>query len=151
MVTVIRSGRGPECGVFPLTQAVTNPLLIYEGESLSNLPATVGILQKRTKETDGRAGFLVFGPYSSLKAGEYRLNAYGSSDLVASAYVDVVSGKGTVVHARFDIEKNAKGLLVDNADVHLSDSAYDIEVRVWVGENDSIDLFGYSLKPYLKN
>lgn len=143
--------KGPRVWPFPSNTGCYESSLIYEGESLSNLPATVGILQKRTKETDGRAGFLVFGPYSPLKAGEYRLNVYGFSNLAASAYVDVVSGKGTIVHAHFDVEKNAKGLLVDNADVHLPNSASDIEVRVWVGENDSIDLFGYSLKPYLKN
>jgi hypothetical protein len=139
---------GPRVWRLPSNANCYESSLIYDGKSFANLPAEVGVLEENTRKTDGRAGFLIFGPYSSFKAGDYQLNVYGSLDMDSSAYVDVVSDKGTVVHARFDIEKDVKGQFLRNAVVHLPASVSDIEVRVWVGDDDSLELFGYSLKPW---
>ena len=138
---------GPRVWRLPSNADCYESSLVYEGKSFANLPGTVGVLEKNARKTDGKAGALVFGPYASIKAGNYELNVYGSSDFVGGAYVDVVSDKGRLVYGRFNIEKDAKGKLLRNAVVHLTAGVSDIEVRVWVGEHDSLELVGYSLKP----
>jgi hypothetical protein len=100
--------------------------LVYKGRSFANLPAEVGVLKNNARKTDGKAGYLVFGPYSSLEAGDYELNVYGSSAFVGDAYVDVVSDKGRLIHGRFDIEKGTKNKLLSNTNVHLSADVFDI-------------------------
>ncbi|AEC21722.1 hypothetical protein PT7_3182 [Pusillimonas sp. T7-7] len=139
---------GPRVWQVPSNAGCYESSLVYGGKSFANLPAAVGVLQKNTKKTDGKAGFLVFGPYASLGAGDYELNLYGFSDFVGSAYLDVVSNKGRMVHGRFVVGKDVNGELLHKAAVHLPANVADIEVRVWVGEHDSLELVGYSLKPY---
>jgi hypothetical protein len=89
----------------------------------------------------------VFGPYTSLAAGEYELSVYGASDKVESAYVEVRSGGGALVHGRFDLPASAKGPRLLKAAVHVAANVKDLEVRLWVGKQDSLELTGYALTP----
>lgn len=142
--------KGPRVWRLPSNSGCYESSLEYKGNAFLNLPATVGVLIENTRKTDGNAGFLVFGPYSTLKSGEYELSVYGSVDSIDSAYVDVVSDRGNLVHGRFDLEKVVEGPILLKAVVQLTSNVTDIEVRVSVGKNDSLSLVGYSLKPYSK-
>jgi hypothetical protein len=124
-----------------------NPHLSYEGSSFGSLPATVGILKDSRRVTEKKAGYLVFGPYSSFKNGYYELSVFGASDFISGAYVDIVSEKGGLVHARFNLEGSEKGFLLKKVSVHIPVNVSDIEVRVWVGDDDKLELRGYTLKP----
>jgi len=142
--------RGPRVWILPSISGCYESSLEYTGDSVSRLSSQVGTLDKNTRKSDGNAGFLVFGPYSPLQSGDYELTVYGSSDSVDSAYVDVVSNGGNSVYGHFNFDKFVKGPVLLKGSVHVAPNVKDIEVRVWVGKQDSLELAGYSLKPYPK-
>lgn len=112
-------------------------------------PTHVGVLHEAALVTTGRAGYLVFGPYAAMGAGEYRLVLKGTASHVESAWVDVVSGSGSVQHARLRLSTppgGEEGILASGR-VSLVESVDDLEVRVSVGETDLVRLEGYELLP----
>ncbi|CAE6712381.1 hypothetical protein [Candidatus Nitrotoga fabula] len=119
----------------------------FKDESLLKLPSAVGLVKDGVKISNGKVGFLTFGPYFPLKSGNYRLNVWGSSGMLNGSYVDVVSDLGNKIHAKFGLKPYVDDVLIQNELVHLSRDVRDIEVRVWVNENDTIRLSGYSLEP----
>lgn len=138
---------GPRVWHFPSGARCFESQLVYEDDSLSRLPGTVGIVNDGRKTTENKAGFLVFGPYSSLKQGSYELSVFGLADLISGAYVDVVSSKGKLVHAHFNLKKIDGEFLLKNTVIQIPENVSDIEVRVWVSEHDKLELSGYELKP----
>ena len=121
--------------------------LRFQGQSLATLPSTVGRSSNDSRITDGRSGFLIFGPYLPLKSGTYELTVHGFSNASTGSYIDVVSASGAVVHARFDLADSDAEFLLKNRLVHISEDTSDIEVRLYVGANDVINLKGYELIP----
>jgi hypothetical protein len=63
------------------------------------------------------------------------------------AYIDVASDSGKRVHARFNLADEPGGTLLDKASVRLPFDVSDLEIRIWVGESDSLALEGYTLSP----
>lgn len=120
--------------------------LFYDGRSLSSLPNLVGVSKFGERVSDGRAGFLAFGPHAPFKKGTYELTVYGSSKPSNGSYIEVVSNGGNILHARFDIQNTNSKSLLENGLVNISDNVEDIEVRIWSGENDSLILSGYELR-----
>ncbi|MBA2880011.1 hypothetical protein HNR65_000318 [Desulfosalsimonas propionicica] len=109
----------------------------------------VGAIKNRALVSTGESGFLLYGPYKSLKAGKYHLTVKGSASTIDSAWVDVVSEEGTIEHARFPVDKEMgkeKGILV-SGNVTLEKSVQDLEVRVWVSKQDTISIDSYSIQP----
>lgn len=111
-----------------------------------------GVLKDGLLATTSKAGYLHFGPYLPLKGGDYVLNVYGSARLVKEAWADVVSQKGRVLHARFNIPPSgqADGSLLANQPVHIAESVEDVEIRVRVGAHDQLVLSGYELLPQIE-
>jgi hypothetical protein len=109
----------------------------------------VGSVENGAVVTTGQAGFLIYGPYEPVEAGKYRLVLKGAGSSLASAWADVVSGKGTVQHAKFPLsqseEKNADILLSEQ--LTIESPVEDLEVRIHVGDKDDLRLTGYELKP----
>ena len=73
----------------------------------------------------------------------------GSASAVDSAWVDVVSQKGTVQHAKFPLSvtpQGVPGVLADGL-VRIEAPVDDLEVRVYVGAQDRVRLEGYELTP----
>ena len=119
------------------------------GPQLADLPSKVGEYRDGCLYSDGRQGHLVYGPYVHMSAGEYRLVVVGSAPAVSSAFVDVVSGEGAIVHAAFPItatESSGTAVLV-SARIVLNEDVSDLEVRMWVAEGDGIRLDGYEMTP----
>lgn len=121
--------------------------LHYTGQTLASLPSMVGVLENGNRAADGRPGFLIFGPYEPFKSGSYELTVYGSSKVSNGSYIDVVSGRGTVVHARFEIVNSNGNLLLKSGTVDISENISDIEIRLWVGKGSIVNLTGYELNP----
>ena len=101
----------------------------------SRLHHQVGSFDRQVLVTDGRSGFLVYGPYAALAAGAYRLRVHGDwlgSD-PSDAHLDVVTGQGqqTILHAALTAQESCAGCLLDAPFVLASDAA-DLEVRLWV-------------------
>ncbi|GAB2479667.1 hypothetical protein GCM10027082_33230 [Comamonas humi] len=97
----------------------------------------------------GKPGFLHFGPYTALHAGDYMLSVHGSAENAGAAWVDVVSGKGSVNHGKFMLEESVnvqKNLLIQTP-IHLPHRVDDLEIRVYVDADAEISLDGYDLLP----
>lgn len=58
----------------------------------------VGILDHNILATDGRSGFLFFGPYAELTNGSYVVKIQGSFQNLSGAVLDVVSNEGKLSH-----------------------------------------------------
>jgi len=121
--------------------------LYRHGEQLARTHSEVGKYQSGSLISIGKQGHLVFGPYVHMSAGEYTLTVLGSAPSVSATYVDVVSGKGSVTHAKFPVtstEGDETTVLVSKL-VYLDEDVSDLEVRVWVGRSDEIRMDGYQL------
>jgi hypothetical protein len=108
----------------------------------------VGKYQDGLLLSNGNSGFIHFGPYVSMGAGRYRLLVRGAAEATSSAWVDVVSDKGTVQHGKFALTQTAPGIgVLADEEIQLDSPVGDIEVRVYVGAEDQIKLEGYELVP----
>ncbi len=116
---------------------------------LEFMPRQVGKMTNEGLESDGHAGFLSFGPYTKIKAGEYQLLVKGSASAVDSAWVDVVAQKATIQYAKFPLAVTPQGLsgVLAAGLVRIEAPADDLEVRVYVGLLDRVKLEGYELSP----
>ncbi len=118
-------------------------------KSLSrSMPSQVGVLDGKYLRSDQKKGFLQFGPYAALNPGTYHLSVHGLMQENPGAWVDVVAKKGTVQYAKFPLQAigNSDGVLSQGL-VELDEPVADIEVRVYVTEQDRVQLEGYSLVP----
>ncbi|MGR8941405.1 MAG: hypothetical protein ACU83P_07425, partial [Gammaproteobacteria bacterium] len=117
----------------------------------SNTPFEVANVKKGKLYSDGKAGFLLFGPYVPINAGQYVVKVYGRASSAKSAWVDVVSGKGTIQHGKFAINPKIQDPhILATGWVKIEKKAQDLEVRVYVGAEDEIILEGYELVPISK-
>jgi len=122
--------------------------LQYRG--VNRISSQVGEHSGLSIETDGRAGYLIDGPYQFMKAGEYTLQVMGD---VASngnnVVVDVVWADAEKSYARFQGIGKTK-LLDDNVllneTVILDEDVGRLEVRVYVDENVELSIDGYELR-----
>jgi len=121
--------------------------LEMNGDPFLKLPSTVGVTENASRNTNGKAGYLVFGPYAALEAGTYRLNVHGTAQTIRDAHVEVASNKGGVIHATIPLKMDQSDRLVLDALVKLPTRISDLEIRIRVGEQDSIQLKAYSLQP----
>lgn len=111
-----------------------------------SLPRQVGRVISSGIQTDGRRGFLMFGPYAALPSGEYRLRVSGAVQQAKGAWIDVASSRGTIRHALFPLPDAAtNGVLIDGA-VVLPAGVNDVEVRCYVETGSKLVLSGYSLE-----
>jgi len=118
----------------------------FSSESFSQ----VGDVVKGHLVANGRQGFLHFGPYRPMNEGRYQLIVRGTSIRSVTAWVDVVSSKGTVEHARFSVlpsRNQGPDILVEGF-LTLESPVNDLEIRVFVGSQDVIQLEGYELMPW---
>lgn len=106
-----------------------------------------GTVQDGRLVSSGRAGFVLFGPYVPMKAGHYRLLALGSGKVTSTAWMDVVSSKGTVQHGKFALASpQGDGVLAEGR-IQLDEPVEDLEVRVYVSARDDVTVEGYELIP----
>lgn len=124
------------------------PAIYAGGKSLGALPRQVGRIDGAALISDGRSGYLAFGPYRPVASGEYKLVLRGKSERSDLAWVDVVSSKGTVQHGKFALKPTMQGeAVLAEGLVELHAPVEDIEVRVYVGAKDEVTLEGYELVP----
>lgn len=109
----------------------------------------VGEVKDDILNSTGRKGFLLYGPYLSMLKGRYLLHIYGAASKVGRAWIDVVSEKGNVRHAKFQLisEHSSISEVLLIGEVTLENDIHDIEIRVFVDEEDEIQLYGYKLIP----
>jgi hypothetical protein len=122
------------------------PLCIEAKELSPDTPHQVGRYENGALHSDGRAGFLLFGPYVSLQAGKYHLAVKGSVKSSDGAWADVVSQHGQVVHGRFPVleKEDGSGMLLDT-EITIDNHADDVEVRLFVNEGSLLHVSAYKL------
>ncbi|CAN5116221.1 hypothetical protein BH11PSE14_BH11PSE14_10910 [soil metagenome] len=104
--------------------------------------------------SDGRAGFLVYGPYAHLDAGRYEVALLGSVQPghAGPLHIDIARDRGATVVAAQDLEPEALanpgmgGALAVLA-FELPVAADDLEVRVSVDAKSRIAVSGYDIRP----
>lgn len=111
------------------------------------LLSEVGQLRDGVLSNSGASGFLIFGPYARIPAGQYCLRIYGqvSGNQRGGSWYDVVSGRGR--HRVLDlvpIESERLGLLAEKILV-LTDAVEDLEIRIWVAEHEEISFHAFAL------
>lgn len=99
---------------------------------------------------DGRAGFLVFGPYLALEPGAYQVEIWGRQPMTAgnAARLDVASGKGLRVLASTDAQWQEKpgAALLGTLEFDIAEPGVaDLEVRVAVGEESRAEVSHFTL------
>lgn len=103
--------------------------------------------------TTGRTGWLLFGPYIPLPAGQYQVELRGSAHEGHSGvvHVDVAQGKGTQVIAAAEIDGPAllaplspDGLVV--LPFTLTHASSNLEIRVRVTESAKLSVLGYVIR-----
>ncbi len=113
------------------------------------IKSNTGVLEGGRLYSNETAGFLAFGPYKPLGAGKYEVIVSGEASRIEQAFVDVVSGIGQTVHAKFMLSETVQeddGVLLRSVFV-LNDDVQDIEIRLWTSKEDIIILDGYSIHP----
>lgn len=102
--------------------------------------------------SDGREGFLLFGPYLQLPAGHYVARLKGHKDSqIAGAWMDIVCDKSSRVLARQDINKSAKPGLVAELSFELVEMVNDLEVRLWITTNTFVRVDALCIEPEGQN
>jgi len=126
------------------TDQPANGIEVPTGD-MALLPHVVGTTDARGRHSDGRKGYLMYGPYRPLPPGRYRLRVRGEAATAKGAWIDVASATGKHQHAEFDIGRPVgKGLLVD-AVVVIDAPVQDLEVRVFVTPQNRVSITGYTL------
>jgi len=130
-----------------------SPSLCADGKSLAALPRQVGRVDGAVIKTDGRAGYLLFGPYKRMTAGVYRFLITGEvKGNGENVVVDIDGNRGNKIFARFDglegqvNNKTSKNILLEKV-ITIDETVEDLEVRILVDEQADIFISGYSLRP----
>lgn len=98
----------------------------------ANLHSQVGRIEGTSAVSDGRAGYLLFGPYKTVLAGGWKAVVEGAFQPGAGRVrIDVVSGAGRDVHAEVDVTAPAGRAELE---FHVDRPVQDLEIRVWVDE-----------------
>lgn len=108
----------------------------------------VGRLERNAWRTDGTAGFLSYGPYARLLAGQYQLLLQGAwRTAQGEASLEVVTAKGHRCVARVDLKPGVveSGELLAIVPLSLVSDANDLEVRLWVSADVGLDMLGWEL------
>lgn len=94
---------------------------------------------------NGKAGYLLYGPYASLLAGSYTVAVKGKvEELPANAKVllDVASGKGKSVHGKIEVEKTGD---LPTFEFILPEAVGDLEVRINAPQGTKVSLESYQV------
>jgi len=109
----------------------------------------VGVVEGNVLEGTGTAGFLAFGPYASLAAGDYTVTFIGASPTLPEGAVvrfDVASALGSQVHGEQALSAStAQSGELAKFDFSLPTAVADLEVRVEVAGRAVVVLQSYSI------
>ena len=137
--------------LYRLVQIGKNSLYWRGNQKLAG--SRVGTHTGSGMQTDGRAGYLMFGPYQKIKSGSYTLSVTGKINANSEkVVVDVVGDQGKQTFARFaglglPENSNADDDVLLEEKVTLNETVDDLEVRIWVDDKVNIFIDGYNLLP----
>lgn len=113
----------------------------------SALMTQSGVLRDGFYQTQGDAGFLVYGPYAALAPGRYRLSVFGK--LAASAggdvRLEVAADKGRDILHQGNLSAGFWHL--EEVDLTVQQAVRDVEIRIWVPASAQMAFRGYYFLP----
>lgn len=96
----------------------------------------------------GVAGFLLYGPYLGLPAGQYRVRFIGKTSAGTAAYADVVTDSGCLVLGRERLTAvDTEGVIAEFR-FGLEHAVSDLETRIWIDVTDCVTVDSVSIEPY---
>lgn len=115
----------------------------------NRLGTVVGKRIGRDMTTDGQEGYLIFGPYIPLAAGQYCVSVRGSvgDKGLNGAKIDVACNSGSLILGESGLSESANDCLV-TLPVSLAESCTDLEVRVWVSKNTDLQVSMIEISPW---
>ena len=117
----------------------------------ARLSTSVGDRFGPRMETTGRAGHLIFGPYVSLDAGEYRIVIFCEIDRLAGGEnLDLVINGGATVLLQKSMGDLKEGKDELEVSLTLENAVSDLEVRIWVDEGSRLAVTGLEIAPFGK-
>lgn len=104
------------------------------------LQSGIGYKSERSIYTTGKKGFLVYGPYRAIAAGNYVLKIYGLVTKSDDAWLDLSHNKGADFIDRVSLPKSDKrsGNIIASVNFKLNRFLEDLEIRVYV--NSATDM-----------
>ena len=113
------------------------------------LGCQVGKRTARSATSTGQAGYLLFGPYVSLEAGEYSFTVRGAigQNGVGQAHVDVIADKGTKTLGISQLSGVVTNGCIATLRCTLDSPCKDLEVRVWVDEVSDLEVTMIEILP----
>lgn len=120
-------------------------MLEYDKTNIQYLPSTVGILLPGGISSTGVGGYLLYGPFATVGAGEYNLHIYGNLSS-GSVNIKIVSNRGNVEYRQFTLDRsmaNIDGEFSIQRTVIIADAVNDLEVKFLVNEDSAIEIRGY--------
>lgn len=115
------------------------------GANDCRLKSGVGLCIRGKRISDGREGFLCYGPYVPLPAGRYQIRWGGRLDPRGSEIkVDVVANVGMSLLARQSVPQACTEVALE---VEVRESVADAECRVWVSAGAEAELAEIVIEP----
>ena len=117
--------------------------------AVDRVSSQVGEVVDGRLSANGKAGYLLFGPYVPFAAGTYTATITGRVDELPSGKtirMDVVSAKGKTVHGQ--VEVTTPGDL-PAFDVTIPETVADLEIRVLVPAGSKVALESYRIEKKL--
>jgi glycosyltransferase involved in cell wall biosynthesis len=114
------------------------------------LSTQVGQRTWRDILTTGQAGFLIYGPYIPLAAGQYRVVIRGAvgEKGVAGAYLDVAADKGNLILGQSALDASDEDRCLVSLQISLDAPCTDLEVRVWVSGESNLQVSMIEISPW---
>jgi len=115
-----------------------------------NLATKVGKRTWRGIESTGRKGFLLFGPYVALAAGDYRVTVRGAlgDNGAADARLEVVLNKGKDILAQTPLTKSDVDGYLASLTISLEAPCTDLETRIWTEEHCEVAVSVVEIRPF---
>ena len=115
----------------------------------SRLGTQVGKRTGRDIESTGEAGYLLFGPYIPLAAGQYQVVIRGAlgENGAAGARMDIAVDKGQRVLGECVLGEPGEGGCLVSLPISLDAPCIDLEVRVWVGDATDMQISMIEIAP----
>lgn len=116
----------------------------------SRLGTQVGKRTERDMVSNRQAGYLIFGPYVPLAAGDYLVKIRGriGKNGLAGAHVDAVVKQGSLILSQSFLNDVDEDVNLAVLHISLNEPCTDLEVRVWVSENSDLEISMLEVAPY---
>lgn len=116
------------------------------GISFIKIPSTantqVGVVKNGEITSTNKAGYLLYGPYSPLTKGHYKISIYGNGGMDGD-HVEVVDNTAGKIVFTKDLAFTDQGVFSD--EFYLPDESSSIELRVSTAGGHTLKVSGYSI------